>query len=97
MAIKKKDSNQIFVGNGSDEVIDLLYRIFCNPSKDKALTFSPTYGMYDVSAAINDIELIKLPLASDSFDIDLANTKEIFQKKSSSSHSSVRLITQLAM
>lgn len=67
---------KIFVGNGSDEVIDLLYRIFCNPGIDKALTFSPTYGMYDVSAAINDIQLIKLPL-NDSFDIDFNKTMEL--------------------
>ena len=70
---------KIFVGNGSDEVIDLLYRIFCNPGIDKALTFSPTYGMYDVSAAINDIQLIKLPL-TDSFEIDLNKTKELLSK-----------------
>ncbi len=59
-----------FIGNGSDEVIDLLFRVFCNPSTDKVLTFSPTYSMYDVSAGINDIELIKVPL-NESFDIDL--------------------------
>jgi len=52
----------IFVGNGSDEVIDLLFRIFCQPGTDKALTFSPTYGMYEVSAAINDVMIIKVPL-----------------------------------
>ncbi|CAL2082517.1 Histidinol-phosphate aminotransferase [Tenacibaculum dicentrarchi] len=68
--IKKVAENQIFVGNGSDEVIDLAFRIFCEPSKDKALTFSPTYGMYDVSASINDIELIKQPLVND-FQISL--------------------------
>lgn len=61
----------IFIGNGSDEVIDLAFRIFCEPGKDKALTFSPTYGMYDVSAEINDVELIKLPLNA-SFQIDFA-------------------------
>lgn len=60
--VKNVNPNSIFIGNGSDEVIDLLYRIFCNPGKDKALTFSPTYGMYDVSSAINDIELIKIEL-----------------------------------
>ena len=69
-AIKKVESNQIFIGNGSDEVIDLAFRIFCEPGKDKALTFSPTYGMYDVSANINDIELIKQPLLND-FQINL--------------------------
>jgi len=63
------ESKNIFVGNGSDEIIDLLFRIFCNPSKDKALTFSPTYGMYDVAADINDVELIKIQL-NNVFDID---------------------------
>ncbi len=67
--IKPIPSENIFVGNGSDEVIDLTFRIFCNPGKDKALTFSPGYGMYDVSAQINDIELIKVPL-NKSFQID---------------------------
>ncbi len=68
--IKKVAVNQIFIGNGSDEVIDLAFRVFCEPGKDKALTFSPTYGMYDVSAAINNIELIKQPLLAD-FQINL--------------------------
>lgn len=68
--IKKANLDQIFVGNGSDEVIDLAFRIFCEPGKDKALTFSPTYGMYDVSAGINNIELIKQPLLAD-FQINL--------------------------
>jgi len=52
-AIKKVETNQIFVGNGSDEVIDLAFRVFCEPGKDKVLCFSPTYGMYDVSAQIS--------------------------------------------
>lgn len=68
--IKKASINQIFIGNGSDEVIDIAFRIFCEPGKDKALTFTPTYGMYDVSAAINNVELIKQPLLSD-FQINL--------------------------
>ncbi len=68
--IKKVEPNQIFVGNGSDEVIELAFRIFCESGKDKVLTFSPTYGMYDVSASINDIELIKQPLIND-FQINL--------------------------
>ena len=63
--LKKVSTENIFIGNGSDEIIDLTFRIFCNPGKDKALTFSPTYGMYDVSAAINDIEIIKVPLTED--------------------------------
>ena len=65
-----------FIGNGSDEVIDLLFRIFCIPKVDKALTFSPSYGMYDVSAAINDIELVKVEL-NEEFDIDYQSVSEL--------------------
>ena len=72
--LKNIAANNIFIGNGSDEVIDLAFRIFCNPGKDKALTFSPTYGMYDVSANVNDIDLIKVPLTS-SFQINIDETK----------------------
>jgi len=71
--LKEVPTQSIFIGNGSDEVIDLIFRLFCKPGKDKALTFSPTYGMYDVSANINDIELIKIPLETD-FTINLQNT-----------------------
>lgn len=67
--IKSVPASNIFVGNGSDEVIDLTFRIFCNPAKDKALTFTPTYGMYEVSAEINEVELIKVPLTAE-FQID---------------------------
>lgn len=63
--LKNTSPEQIFIGNGSDEVIDLAFRIFCEPGQDKALTFVPTYGMYGVSANINDVELIKLPLDND--------------------------------
>lgn len=61
-------SDELFIGNGSDEVIDLLLRIFCEPGKDKIATFSPTYGMYRVSANINDVEIVEYPL-DDTFDI----------------------------
>ena len=63
-------SDNIFVGNGSDELIDLAFRIFCIPGIDCALTFTPTYGMYSVSAAINDVELLECPL-TDMFQIDI--------------------------
>lgn len=72
--LKGVKTNSIFIGNGSDEVIDLAFRIFCSPGFDKALTFSPTYGMYDVSSAINNVELLKLPL-NDVFQIDLEKVK----------------------
>lgn len=68
---------KIFLGNGSDEIIDLCYRVFCNPGKDKALTFTPTYGMYEVSASVNDIKIIKIPL-NENFQIDLGKTKPYF-------------------
>lgn len=71
-------SENIFLGNGSDEVIDLAFRIFCEPKKDKVLTFSPTYGMYEVSANINDVELINLDL-HDNFQIDLETLKPYFE------------------
>jgi len=67
--IKGVPEENIFLGNGSDEIIDLCFRIFCNPGSDKALTFTPTYGMYEVSASINDVKLVKVSL-SDDFLID---------------------------
>ncbi len=78
--IKNIPSNNIFIGNGSDEVIDIAYRIFCEPGVDKALTFTPTYGMYDVSAAINNVALIKVPLNKD-FQIDLDDFENYLKDK----------------
>ena len=68
---------KIFLGNGSDEIIDLCFRVFCNPGKDIALTFTPTYGMYEVSASVNDVKIIKIPL-DESFQIDVEKTKPYF-------------------
>ncbi len=73
-AFKNIPTENIFIGNGSDEIIDLTYRIFCNPEIDKALTFTPTFGMYQVAADINNIELIKLPL-DDDFQINTDHLK----------------------
>lgn len=55
----------IFVGNGSDEAIDLVFRIFCRPGIDNVVAISPTYGMYSVSAAINDVTYRSVPLDAD--------------------------------
>lgn len=63
--LKNVPAANIFCGNGSDEAIDLLFRGFCAPGKDKLLICSPTYGMYQVSADINNVEVIDLPLTSD--------------------------------
>ncbi len=76
--LKKISPEKIFLGNGSDEVIDMAFRIFCEPNRDKALTFTPTYGMYEVSANINAVELIKLPLSS-KFQIDRAGLQPFFE------------------
>ncbi|MBF4985888.1 aminotransferase class I/II-fold pyridoxal phosphate-dependent enzyme [Nonlabens mediterrranea] len=81
---KQKDisPDQIFVGNGSDEAIDLLYRIFCEPGKDTVITCPPTYGMYEVSAAINDVSVLKVPLKED-FSLDLEEILKRVQNDSS--------------
>ena len=63
--LKNVPKENIFLGNGSDEAIDLLFRGFCEPGKNKTLICSPTYGMYQVSADINDVEVIDVPLTSD--------------------------------
>ncbi|GAB3274344.1 histidinol-phosphate transaminase [Larkinella harenae] len=68
--IKNVRATQIFIGNGSDEPIDLLVRATCVPGRDSILILPPTYGMYEVSAAINDVELIKVPLTPD-FQLDI--------------------------
>ncbi|MFT6966574.1 MAG: histidinol-phosphate aminotransferase, partial [Marivirga sp.] len=62
--IKQVPAEQIFIGNGSDEAIDLLYRIFCEPGKDAVITCPPTYGMYGVSAAIHNVENVLVPLTT---------------------------------
>lgn len=62
--LKKVNVDQIFIGNGSDEAIDLLFRAFCEPGYSAAILFSPTYGMYEVSAAINNVGVIEIPLST---------------------------------
>lgn len=75
-AIKGIAPEQIFLGNGSDEAIDLLYRCFCHPGKDNVIICPPTYGMYEVSANINDVELRKAPLLDD-FQLDLVHLENL--------------------
>ncbi|MDR1737881.1 MAG: histidinol-phosphate transaminase [Candidatus Symbiothrix sp.] len=77
--LKNVRESQIMVGNGSDEPIDLIYRIFCEPYSDNVVAFEPTYGMYQVAADINAVEYRKVPLRPDfSLDADrlLAATDE---------------------
>lgn len=60
--VKSVSPENIFLGNGSDEAIDSVFRLFANPGKDKAIICPPTYGMYEVSANINDVEIVNIPL-----------------------------------
>lgn len=75
-AIKGVPASQIFIGNGSDECIDILYRAFCNPGKDNVIICPPTYGMYEVSANINDVEVRKARLLDD-FQLDLVHMETL--------------------
>lgn len=63
--IKNVSVEQILLGNGSDEVLDLIFRAFCEPKKDNIITLPPTYGMYGVLANINDVENIEIELEDD--------------------------------
>jgi histidinol-phosphate aminotransferase len=73
--VKGVEPDQIFLGNGSDEAIDLLFRVFCEPGQASIIAPQPTYGMYTVSAAVNDIEIISATL-SPSFDLLSAEITE---------------------
>ncbi|VZI01662.1 unnamed protein product [Fusarium fujikuroi] len=73
----------LFVGVGSDEAIDALLRCFCVPGKDRILTCPPTYGMYSVSAQVNDVALVKVPLLeAPTFSIDVPAVMEALTKES---------------
>ena len=71
--LKRINEEQIFLGNGSDEAIDLLFRAFCEPGREEVLIPQPTYGMYAVSASVNDVAVISVSLTKD-FDLDLEAT-----------------------
>ena len=60
--MKGISKEQILLGNGSDEVLDLIFRVFCEPREDNVIVLPPTYGMYEVLANTNAIELVKIPL-----------------------------------
>lgn len=63
--LKQIPDANIFLGNGSDEAIDVLFRVFCEPGRDNVVAIDPTYGMYEVCADINDVEYRKVPLSAD--------------------------------
>ena len=64
-AIKGLPAENIFLGNGSDEAIDLCFRVFCTPGRDNAVAIAPSYGMYAVAADINDVQMRSVPLGAD--------------------------------
>jgi histidinol-phosphate aminotransferase len=70
-------ASQVFVGNGSDEAIDLLIRIFCRPQIDSIIVCPPTYGMYEVAAAVNDVAVVRVPLRND-FSLDPDALRQAF-------------------
>lgn len=74
--IKGIAPEHIFIGNGSDECIDLLYRCFCEPGKSNTIICPPTYGMYEVSANINDVKIIRAPLLPD-YQLDLVHLEQL--------------------
>ena len=74
--LKKTIPENLFLGNGSDEAIDLIFRIFCEPGKDNIIITDPTYGMYEVSAAIQNIKVKKVPL-SETFELESQNLLKV--------------------
>ncbi len=77
--IKGVPVRNIFLGNGSDEAIDILFRSFCNPGVDNVILVPPTYGMYEVSANINDVETRKVSLTED-FQLNVEGISEAIDK-----------------
>jgi len=73
-------AEMLFLGNGSDEAIDLLYRAFAIPGVDKSVILPPTYGVYKVFADVNDIEVVRVPL-TDTFTIDMDTLREVVESE----------------
>ena len=78
--IKNIPAEQMLLGNGSDECIDLLIRAFCNPKEDNILICPPTYGMYEVYAHINDVAIKEVPLLPD-FQLNLEGVEEAIDER----------------
>ena len=80
LELNQLSNGQIVLGNGTDEILDLIMRVFCDPGSDKIITIPPTYGMYDVIAKTNNVENIKVPLKSN-FTLNLEELKKSFTEK----------------
>jgi histidinol-phosphate aminotransferase len=77
--IRQIEASNIFLGNGSDECIDLLYRCFCEPGKDNVIICPPTYGMYEVSANINNVTVRRANLTN-GFNLDVSKINALTDK-----------------
>ena len=71
---------QIFLGNGSDEVLDLIFRTFCEPGEDEVILLPPTYGMYEVLAQVNNIKAVSVPL-DQNFELDIPGILSSIKQK----------------
>ncbi|WP_185873461.1 histidinol-phosphate transaminase [Blattabacterium cuenoti] len=80
--IKKISEYNIFLGNGSDEIIDILYRIFSRPEIDNSIIFIPTYGMYEVIGNIHGVDVIKIPLIKKNYQLNIRKLKLVVNKNS---------------
>jgi histidinol-phosphate aminotransferase len=67
---KDVNANKLVLGNGSDELIDLLIRCFCEPDQDNILICEPTFGMFKIYAQLNNVEVLNAPLKKESFSFD---------------------------
>ena len=92
--IKGVPPRNIFLGNGSDEAIDILFRSFCNPGVDNVILVPPTYGMYQVSANINDVQ-VKNVLLTEDYQLNMYGIAEAINKHTKMVLS-VRQTTRLA-
>ncbi|WP_041178377.1 histidinol-phosphate transaminase [Blattabacterium sp. (Blaberus giganteus)] len=80
--LKNISSSQIFLGNGSDEIIDLVYRIFSRPKMDHAIIFPPTYGMYEVSGKIHGVDIRKIFLTEEDYQLNFYEIEKIINQYS---------------
>jgi len=78
--VKGVDANQILLGNGSDEVLDLIFRTFCEPGEDEVILLPPTYGMYAVLAKINNVKVVNVPLDK-YFELDISGIMSSVNQK----------------
>ncbi|WP_185874016.1 histidinol-phosphate transaminase [Blattabacterium cuenoti] len=75
--VKNISESKIFLGNGSDEIIDLIYRIFSRPTIDHSIILPPTYGMYEVSGKIHGVDIVKVFLTKEEYQLNLKKIKQV--------------------